>query len=206
MCEVKVNEMATFANPTYKDCLGSSSDSRLLYLNIDVARTIRLAHSTRYDVVLASHRMMPDSFTGIVGGFVPPNPSAVHSLTLEGPPGMGSPRILLLSQFPSNPMAELIPKNIAISDDTTTLIKELEGILRKLPSEEVPSADIYERNIGIFWQGPDGFLWANSAPEGCSQSVGGTTVTVTKENKDAFNRAVEITEILVERGVAQEGI
>jgi len=142
---------------------------------------------------------------GIVGGFVPPNPSAVHSLTLEGP-GTGSPRILLLSHFPSNPTAELIPKNIAISDDTTTLIKELEGILRKLPSEQVPSADIYERNIGIFWQGPDGFEWVNSAPEGCSQSVDGTTVTVTKEDKEAFNRAVEITEILVKRGVAQEGI
>jgi hypothetical protein len=80
----------------------------------------------------------------------------------------------------------------------------LEGILRKLPTEEVPSADIYDRDIGIFWQGPDGFMWANSAPEGCSQSEGG--IVVTKEDKDAFNRAVEITEILVKRGVAQEGI
>lgn len=185
-------------------CLGSSSISRLLYLNIDVARTIRLAHSTRYDIVLASYGTIPDLFTGIAGGFVPPNPSAVHDLTLEG---TGSPHILLLSQFPSNPAAqqvELKPKNIPISGDTTTLVKELEGILRKLPTEEVPTADIYDRDIGIFWQGPDGFMWANSAPQGCSQSEGGTVVT--KEDKDAFNRAVEITEILVKRGVAQEGI
>jgi hypothetical protein len=181
-------------------CLGSSS---LLYLNIDVARTIRLAHSTRYDIALASYRMIPDLFTGIVGGFVPPNPSAIHDLTLEGT----GPHILLLSQFPSNLAAqedELKPKNIPISDDTTTLVKELGGILRKLPTEEVPSADIYNRDIGIFWQGPDGFMWANSAPEGCSQTESG--VVVTKEDKEAFNRAVEITEILVKRGVAQEGI
>jgi len=142
---------------------------------------------------------------GIIGGFVPPNPSAVHSLTLES---TYTPHILLLSQFPSNPaaqQAELKPKNIPISDDTTSLIKELEGILLELPTEEVPSADIYGRNIGIFWQGSDGFMWANSAPEGCGESDSGTVV-VTKDNKDAFNRAVEITETLVKRGVAQEGI
>jgi hypothetical protein len=119
-----------------------------------------------------------------------------------------TPHILLLSQFPSDPaaqQAELKPKNIPISDDTTSLIKELEGILRKLPTEEVPSADIYGRNIGIFWQGPDGFMWANSAPEGCGEADSGTVV-VTKDDKDAFNRAVDITETLVKRSVAQEGI
>lgn len=148
---------------------------------------------------------MSNSHTGIIGGFVPPNPSAVHDLTLES---TSTPHILLLSQFPSDPapqQAELKPKNIPISDDTTSLIKELEGILRKLPTEKVPTADIYGRNIGIFWQGPDEFMWTNSAPEGCGGSGSGTVV-VTKENKDAFNRAVEITEALVKRGVAQEGI
>jgi hypothetical protein len=192
------------------DCLGSCSvrhkplASCLLYLNTDVAWTIRSAHSTRYDVALVSHRMISDSYTGIIGGFVPPNPSAVHDLTLEG---TDTPHILLLSQFPSDPAAqqvELKPKSIPISDDTTSLVKELEGILRKLPTEDVPSSDIYDRNIGIFWQGPDGFMWTNSAPQGCGQYEGGTVVT--KEDKDAFNRAVEITEILVKRGVAQEGI
>ena len=48
-------------------------------------------------------------------------------------------------------------------------------------------------------------MWTNSAPEGCGGSGSGTVV-VTKENKDAFNRAVEITETLVKGGVAQEGI
>jgi hypothetical protein len=68
----------------------------------------------------------------------------------------------------------------------------------------VPSADIYERNIGLFWQGPDGFVWANSAPQGCGAFGGGGTV-VTGDHKKAFNRAVEITEVLVKRGVAHEG-
>ncbi|KAF8504544.1 hypothetical protein F5888DRAFT_1792142 [Russula emetica] len=123
---------------------------------------------------------------GIVGGFVPPNPSAVHDLTLEA---QDTPHILLLSQFPSNPAAHLV--------------KELEGILRKLPKEEVPSADIYGRDIGIFWQGPDGFEWTNSAPQGCGTFEGSTVVT--KEDKKAFDRAVEITDVLVKRGVAHEG-
>jgi hypothetical protein len=183
---------------------GIASPSYLSQLNTDVAWTIRLAHSTRYDVVLGSHRVMSDLSTGIVGGFVAPNPSAVHDLTLED---TGSPHIVLLSQFPSNPASqqvELKPKSIPISDDTTTLIKELEGILHKLPTETVPSTDIYRRNIGIFWQGPDGFMWTNSAPEGCGGTESNTVVT--EDNKIAFNRAVEITEILVERGVAQEGI
>jgi len=176
----------------------------LLSLNTDVAWAICFAHSTRYDVVLAFHRTIPDSHTGIIGGFVPPTPSAVHDLTLES---TSTPHILLLSQFPSAPaaqQAELKPKNIPISDDTTSLIKELEGILRKLPTDEVPSADIYGKNVGIFWQGPDGFMWTNSAPQGCGES--GSTVVVTKDDKEAFNRAVEITETLVKRGVAQEGI
>lgn len=151
--------------------------------------------------------MSPGPFTlriqhGIVGGFVPPKPSAVHDLTLEA---QDSPQILLLSQFPSNPAAQpLKPRNIPVSEDTTSLVKELGGILRKLPKEEVPTADIYGRNIGIFWQGPDGFEWVNSAPEGCGTFE--SSIVVTEDDKKAFDRAVEITEVLVKRGVAHEGI
>jgi hypothetical protein len=148
--------------------------------------------------------MSSDSQTGIAGGFAPPLPSALHHLSLEP---QDTSRILLLSQFPSNPELEqqdLRPKNIPISGDTTSLVKELEAILRKLPTEEMPSKDIYNRNIGIFWQGPDGFEWANSAPEGCG-SFEDSTVAVTEDNRKAFDRAVEITEVLVKRGVAHEG-
>src|SRR5260370_29889238 len=107
--------------------------------------------------------MLSDSHTGIVGGFVPPNPSAVHDLTLEA---QDTPHILLLSQFPWNPAAQpLKPRNIAVSEDTTSLVTELEGILRKLPNDDVPSADVYGRHLGFFWPGrsPDEFARMNSA-------------------------------------------
>ena len=149
--------------------------------------------------------MLSDSQVGISGGIVPPPPSAVHNLTLEAE---DTPHILLLSQFPSNLAAEQVeqkPKKILISEDTTSLVKELEGILRTLPTEAVPSADIYGRDIGIFWLGPDGFEWVNSTPEGCGGGGWeGTSTVVTEDNKKAFNRAVEITEVLVKRGVASE--
>ena len=131
---------------------------------------------------------------------MPPNPSAVHDLTLEA---QDTSHILLLSQFPSNPAAQALgAKKIPVSDDTTSLVKELEGILHKLPKEDEPLSDMYGRNIGIFWQGPDGFEWVNSAPQGCGASEGSTAVT--EDDKKAFDRAVEITEVLVKRGVAQE--
>ena len=161
---------------------------------------LRIQHGTMSYPL--SGEMLSDSHTGIVGGFVPPNPSAVHDLTLEAQDS--TPHILLLSQFPSDPTAQpLKPKNIPVSEDTTSLVKELEGILRKLPKEDVPLTDIYGRNIGIFWQGPDGFEWVNSAPQGCGAFEGSTVIT--EDDKKAFDRAVEITEVLVKRGVVEEG-
>ncbi|KAH9072985.1 hypothetical protein EDB83DRAFT_2505323 [Lactarius deliciosus] len=142
---------------------------------------------------------------GILGGFIPPRPSAVHNLSFKPP---GNPHILLTSQFPypsggvTAQQLDSKPKSIQISDDTTNLVKELEDILRKLPTEEVPSNDIYGRNIGIFWQGADGFAWANSAPQGCGRFDSG--IVVTEDHKKDFGRAVEITETLVQRGVAHE--
>lgn len=186
-------------------CLANPKpDCSSLYLSIDVVdRPIRFAHSTRYDISSVSW-MLSDSQTGIVGGFVPPTISAIHDITLDTP---DTPHILLLSTFPSDPAAQQLgpkQKNIAKSEDTTSLVKELEGILRTLPTEKEPSSDIYERDIGIFWQGPDGFEWVNSAPQGCGSSGPGRGL-VTEDHKKAFNRAVEITEVLVKRGVAQEG-
>jgi len=143
---------------------------------------------------------------GILGGIIAPRPSAVHDLSFKP---QANHHILLTSQFPFSSdtvttaqQLESKPKSIPISDDTTHLVKELEGILRKLPIEEVPSNDIYGRNIGIFWEGADGFTWLNSAPQGCGTFDSG--VVVTEDDKKAFDRAVEITETLVQRGVAYE--
>lgn len=116
--------------------------------------------------------------------------------------------VILTSQFPfpsdtaTAQQLDSKPKSIPISDDTANLVKELEGILRKLPVEEVPSNDIYGKNIGIFWEGADKFAWANSAPQGCGTFDSG--VVVTEDDKKAFDRAVVITETLVQRGVAYE--
>jgi len=143
---------------------------------------------------------------GITGGFAPPRPSAVHDLSFKPP---SNPHILLTSQFPFPPATATVqqldtkPKRIEISDDTTTLVKELEGILRKLPKEQMPSKDIYGRDIGIFWEGA-GFTWVNSAPQGCGTFDSDSGVVVTEDDKKAFDRAVAITEILVQRGVAHE--
>src|SRR5712671_2493377 len=153
---------------------------------------LRIQHGTV--LRFASHEVLCNQDTGIVGGFVPPRPTAVHDLSLE----IDTPHIFLRSEFPfpSDSAVQALeqgPKSLSIpiSDDTTSLVKELHGILRKLPTEEFPSADIYGRNIGIFWQGPDGFTWVNSAPEGCAAS--GSTVVVTEDDKKAFDRAVAIT-------------
>ena len=130
----------------------------------------------------------------------------MHNLSFKPP---NNPHILLTSQFPFPSATAAVqqldtkPKSIPISDDTTVLVKELEGILRKLPKEEMPSKDIYGRDIGIFWEGAE-FTWVNSAPQGCGTFDGDSSVVVTEDDKKAFDRAVEITEILVQRGVAHE--
>ncbi|KAI0066525.1 hypothetical protein BV25DRAFT_1796324 [Artomyces pyxidatus] len=151
--------------------------------------------------------MSPSPFSlriqhGITGGFAPPRPSAVHDLSLES---STSPFIVLSSAIREDGTPSLLPhppKSVPVSDDTTALIDELQTILRRLPTENPPSADIYRQDIGIFWQGADGFTWVNAAPQGCGGWEG--DVKVTDEDRKAFGRAVEITETLVGRGVAKE--
>ena len=116
------------------------------------------------------------------------------------------PHILLFTTFPSRRTHEepgSKSKNIPISEDTTSLVKELEAILRKLPTESIPSRDIYERNIGISWWGLDGFTWRNTESLGWGMSIP-IRMVLTEEDKKAFDRAVEITEGLVGMGVARE--
>ena len=84
------------------------------------------------------------------------------------------------------------------SHDTPSLVAELEGILKQLPTEgENPGADIYGKDIGIFYQS-DEVTWMNSAPQGCSRFE--SDVKPTEEQKKMFERAVEIVGILEKRG------
>jgi hypothetical protein len=140
--------------------------------------------------------------TGITGGFAPPIPSAIHELQLES----GAQSIALSSKIREDGTPDLQPpvqKSIPPeSHDTSELLSELESILKKLPTEEMPSCDIYGRDIGIRYMSED-FSWFNAAPQGCSQSE--SSVKVSDEEKKSFNRAVDIVETLVQRGVAHEG-
>ncbi|TFY70501.1 hypothetical protein EVG20_g2499 [Dentipellis fragilis] len=139
---------------------------------------------------------------GITGGFAPPRPSAVYDLSLS----TQSPNsILLSSQFREDGTPDLLPlapKAVGISSDTESLVEELKGILKDLPTQNPPQADIYGKDIGIFWQSDD-FQWMNSAPQGCGGFDDGTTVTA--DDKKKFERAVDIVDTLVKRGIAHEG-
>ncbi|KAI0052657.1 hypothetical protein FA95DRAFT_1586553 [Auriscalpium vulgare] len=138
---------------------------------------------------------------GITGGFAPPRPSAVHEFSLEP----SSQFIALTSQIRDHGTPTLLAhpsKSVHVSDETTALVNELQTILKRLPTENPPSTDIYQQDIGIFWQGSDGFSWFNAAPSGCGGFE--SDVKVTDDDKKAFGRAIEITEDLVSKGVAKE--
>jgi hypothetical protein len=70
------------------------------------------------------------------------------------------------------------------------------------------TTDIYDRNIGIFWEGSDGFRWGNSVVQGCTgfepTPAMKEALKATEEDRKAFDRMVEIAEILIRRGVAYD--
>jgi len=85
---------------------------------------------------------------------------------------------------------------VKVKDDTESLVNELHGILKELPTESPPgSEDIYGLDTSIAW-GSDDLQWMNGAPDGCG---GGTSsIQPTEEQKTKFRRAVEIVTTLVE--------
>jgi hypothetical protein len=159
---------------------------------------LRIQHGTYRPL---SGEPTPTIFSGIAGGFAPPNPSAVHDLHFEH----GASTILLTSMVRPDGTPSLQAQGLKAihpsSEDNSALLSELESILKKLPTEETPSSDIYSRDIGIYYQSPD-FSWVNAAPQGCARFD--SDVKVTEEDKAAFGRAVQIVETLVQRGVAHE--
>ncbi|KAG8981509.1 hypothetical protein FRB90_007183 [Tulasnella sp. 427] len=137
---------------------------------------------------------------GIVGGFAPPTPNEVVTLTrssddpsnvlvqaLSRPSGQPDlvdhgPKSLSVSEFSA--LSADDPKNV------DSRIAELEEILKNLPTESPPgSEDIYGLNIGIMY-GSDRLEWANGGPQGCGG--GKSTVQATAQEKKQFERAVEI--------------
>lgn len=143
---------------------------------------------------------------GITGGFAPPNPTSVQTLTSSLSDGAPS---ILLQQHKRAPSERKLPDDpthtatlpSSATSEVDGLIAELEGILQKLPTEDPPgSDDIYGSDIGLMY-GSDKITWANGGQQGCG---GGTSnVQATDEQKDSFRRAVAIVEKLAALGQAE---
>lgn len=139
------------------------------------------------------HSSLGSLLTGITGGFAPPMPSAIHSITR---PKESATLNIESAVRPdgTNALQSVGGKSLK-TDDTTALVEELHSILKSIPTESPPgSEDIYGLDTSIAW-GSDDLEWANGGPQGCG---GGTSsVKATEEDKIKFSRAVEIVEELV---------
>lgn len=95
-------------------------------------------------------------------------------------------------------LQEALPEYIRSEDKhITSLVDELHGILKVIPTEIPPgSEDIYGLNTSIFW-GSEDLVWNNGGPQGCSG--GSSEVQPTPEEKAKFKRAVEIVHELVQK-------
>ncbi|KAF9440704.1 hypothetical protein P691DRAFT_75228 [Macrolepiota fuliginosa MF-IS2] len=129
---------------------------------------------------------------GIVGGFAPPTPDAIVTLTRAD----GKDNLLLnqSKREPGTPsLTDLAPKVLS-SKEVEHLVDELHTILKDLPTEQPPgSEDIYGLNTSIAW-GSEDLMWCNGGPEGCGG--GQSAVQATDEQKTKFKRAVAIVEQL----------
>lgn len=128
--------------------------------------------------------------TGITGGFAPPTPSQI--VTITGIPTQNLLNITAAVRPKGTPtLQDAVPKSISAQNDhTAALVTELRSILQDLPTEFPPgSEDIYGLDTSIAF-GCDDFMWQNGGPQGCG---GGTSsVHPTEEQKTKFKRAVEI--------------
>lgn len=135
--------------------------------------------------------------TGILGGFAPPTPDAIHTITKSSDNNALAVASYIRPSGQSS-LQEALPKEISADDQhTESLIHELQGILKTIPTEDPPgSEDIYGLNTSITW-GSEEVQWQNSAPGGCVRGV--SEVQPTKEQKAKFKRAVEIVNELVKK-------
>ncbi|KAH7871429.1 uncharacterized protein C8R40DRAFT_1072486 [Lentinula edodes] len=142
---------------------------------------------------------------GITGGFAPPTPSFIATITR--PVDSDTLNITSASRPSGTPdLQSFAPKTLALGTVEVTalgsvsvegLIDELHGILKELPTEEPRgSEDIYGLDTSIFW-GSEDLQWMNGGMGGVTGQPGSSTVQPTPEQKAQFKRAVEIVEALV---------
>ncbi|KAJ1300919.1 hypothetical protein OPQ81_003344 [Rhizoctonia solani] len=150
--------------------------------------------------------MPPQEFSvrlqhGITGGFAPPTPNAIHQLgrSSDNPDNLFIQSMVRPEGTPS--LTEHPPKGLPISDashEAYGLVEELHSILKEIPTEQPPgSEDIYGMDTSIMWASED-LEWMNGGPQGCGG--GRSEVQPTDEQRAKFQRAVEIVNILTQRG------
>ncbi|OCB87868.1 hypothetical protein A7U60_g5002 [Sanghuangporus baumii] len=134
---------------------------------------------------------------GITGGFVPPSPSAVHTLSKASE----QTHVLVASAVRvdgGKSLSDADPKTLDVSGTSSTelaLVDELHSILTSIPTESPPgSEDIYGLDTSIAWQSND-IIWVNGSPSGCVR--GKSTVQPSEDEKAKFRRAVEVITELV---------
>lgn len=130
---------------------------------------------------------------GITGGFAPPTPNAIHTLTRP----KDSANLSVASAIRTTgtrALQDAAPKQLQI-DDHSALLEELHSILKEIPTESpAGSEDIYGKDISIAW-GSEDLQWMNGGPQGCG--TGKSQVAATDEQKAKFERAVAIVNHLV---------
>src|SRR5688572_18324991 len=109
---------------------------------------------------------LTDRTLGIVGGFAPPTPDAIHTLSKSSDQNV----LTIASAVRPEGTPELesfAPKQLEHTTAHSTLVDELYFILKGLPVESPPgSEDIYGLDTSIMWGSPD-LEWMNAGPEGC---------------------------------------
>ncbi|KAG6815294.1 hypothetical protein H0H87_003247, partial [Tephrocybe sp. NHM501043] len=126
----------------------------------------------------------------IVGGFAPPTPDAIHTITKA----YNNTNLIVSSAVRSEGSPQLqdaAPKSLSAKDpDHDALITKLHLILKELPTESPPgSEDIYGLNMSIAW-GSEDLEWCNGGPAGCGGGL--SDVQASEEQKAKFKHAVDI--------------
>jgi hypothetical protein len=108
--------------------------------------------------------------SGIQGGFAPPTPNHIYTVTLAA----NQPRLNITSAVRpagTSSLQSAVPKSLNLSDaiandsKVETLVEELHGLLKGLPTEVPPgSEDIYGLDTSIAW-GSDDLMWCNGSPQ-----------------------------------------
>ncbi|PVH88660.1 hypothetical protein DL98DRAFT_648019 [Cadophora sp. DSE1049] len=125
---------------------------------------------------------------GITGGFAPPTPSAIHTISRSST----SPTMDISSQqqAPGSHDLQPLPTKTLPIQNHSEQIDQIHQILKDLPVEDPPgSEDIYGMDTGVAWKG-DGLEWSNGGAEGCGSDF--SNVQVGKGEKERFGEVVRM--------------